>query len=91
MGNNGRNNVIGLGFTAGLGVFIDLILLSTTSAIWRDLFHELILELQAETGWAADIVLTLLDGVLAVLIIGGVGFVVAGAIVSAVAAAHTRQ
>ena len=91
MGNNRSNNVIGLGFIVGLGVFIDLILLSTTRAFWREVIHEIIMELQAETGLAADIILTLLDGVMAVLIIGGVGFVVAGAIVSAVAAAHARR
>ena len=91
MGNNRSNNVIGLGFIVGLGVFIDLIILSTTRAFWGEVIHEIIMELQAETGLAADIVLTLLDGVMAVLIIGGVGFVVAGAIVSAVAAAHARR
>lgn len=74
-----------------LGVYTDMLLWQATTAFWREFVHNVIVEEKADSAWTLDIGWTLVDGAFAVLIIGGVGFVVAAAIVSTVATVFARQ
>ena len=83
--------MIGLGIIGVLGVCIDILIWPATTAFWRVFVHSVAIEEKADSAWTLDIAWTLLDGAFAVLIMGGIGFVVALAIVSTVATAFGRR
>ena len=80
-----------VGDHGALGVYIDILLWSATTAFWREFVHEVALAERADAVWAVGIVWTLIDGAFAVLIVGGAGLAVAAMLVSPIAVAWTRR
>ena len=76
--------MIRLGIIAVLGVSIDILIWPATSSLWRDFVHGIVAEQKASAGWIADVAWILIDGGMAVLIIGGTGVWLAAAVVVSV-------
>ena len=83
--------MIRLGIIGVLGVYIDILIWSATTAFWKEFVHEVTLAEKADAAWTVVIAWTLIDGAFAVLIMGGTGVGVAAVLVSSVAAAWVRR
>ncbi len=83
--NDSIDNVIRLGIivlTVAVGIFIDILIWPFTSEFWRENVHKVFLEQKVDAGWAEGMTWILLDGIFAVLIIGGIGVMLASGTVS---------
>ena len=83
--------MIRLGIIGALGVYFDILLASTTSALWKDLVHKAVVDQKVEAGWANAFAWTVIDGAFAVLIMAGTGLALAAAIFTAVEAGLMRR
>lgn len=83
--------MIWLGVIGVLGVYIDILIWSATTAFWREFVHKVALVEKADAAWTVDIAWTLIDGAFAVLVVGGTGLGLAAVLVSSAAAAWARR
>ena len=68
------------GITIFLGLVIDVLIRSVTLQLWREV-HEVVVDLTAEVGWVERILWWTVDGLIAALVIGGIGILLAAAVV----------
>ena len=67
--------------TVLLGVIFDVLIFSLTHQFWREFVHEVVVDLTAEVGWVERILWWAVDGLSAVMMIGGIGILLAAAVV----------
>lgn len=80
-----------LGIIVVVGIFVDILIWPVTSVFWSEYVHNVFLEQKVDAGWALSITWTLFDGMLAVLIMGGFGFMLALGTVSWIASQLGRR
>ena len=83
--------MIRLGIIAVLGVYIDILIWPATSSIWRVFVHGVVTEQKANAGWVTDVTWTLIDGGMAVLIVGEIGVWLAAVVVGSVSVGLARR
>ena len=70
-----------LGITLLLGLILDVLIFSWTLQFWSATIHEVAVQEIAEATWLLKVLWAIIDGLFFVLMVGGVGVLLAAALV----------
>lgn len=76
----GESRVL-LGITLVLGIFLDVLFFSWTLQFWSATVHEVAVQQIAESEWHLKILWAVIDVLFAILVVGGIGILMAAALV----------